>query len=224
MADRDRDRDDDHALRAVHLAISDVRAELHHLAAQVVALIDEVERRLGAPIADAVDAAAGRILEQIEVAVERTDPMGRLHLGTELDKYAVPTPPDGGPPCAELLPVCEARCCRLRFPLTTQDLDERVIRWDYGRPYLIAHAGGACVHLDTAHGCTEYARRPAACRAYDCRTDPRIWIDYDRRIPAPLAALVEPVPTPSLRELVDRAAARRLALAVEASSIRDRDD
>lgn len=223
MAERD-ERDDrtDQALRAVHLAISDVRGELHHLAAQVVALIDEVERRLGAPIAGAIDQAAGRILEQIEVAVERTDPMGRLQLGTELDKYAVPT--DGGPPCAELLPLCEARCCRLRFPLTTQDLDERVIRWDYGRPYLIAHAGGACVHLDGARGCTEYARRPAACRAYDCRGDHRIWTDYDRRIPAPLEALVEPAPAPSLRELVDRAAARRLALAVEANAIRDRDD
>jgi len=212
----------DQALRAVHLAISDVRDELHHLAAQVVGLIDEVGRRTGAPLDDAVDQAAGRILEQIEVAIERTDPMGRLHLGTELDKYAVPT--DDGPPCAELLPICEARCCRLRFPLTTQDLDERVIRWDYGRPYLIAHADGKCVHLDGANGCTAYAQRPAACRAYDCRADHRIWIDYDRRIPAPLDALAAPAPGLSLRELVDRAAARRLALAVEANAIRDRDD
>jgi hypothetical protein len=216
------DRETDLALRAANLAISDVRDELHHLAAQVVALIDEVGRVTGAPIAAAVDAAAGKILEQIEVAIERTDPMGRLHLGTELDKYAMTG--DDGPPCAELLPICGARCCRLRFALTTQDLDERVIRWDYGRPYLIQHRDGRCVHNDPPGGCGAYAQRPAACRAYDCRGDHRIWIDYEQRIPAPIEALAGEPPAVDLRGLVDRAAGRRIALAVEASAVRDREE
>jgi hypothetical protein len=30
-----------------------------------------------------------------------------------------------------------------------------------------------------------YAQRPGACRAYDCRHDPRVWIDFEARIPAP---------------------------------------
>jgi hypothetical protein len=213
------DPDTERGLRAANLAISDVRDQLHRLAAQVVALIDEVGRRTGAPIADAVDAAAARVLEQIEVAIERTDPMGRLHLATELDKYAIAI--DDAPPCEELLPVCEARCCRLPFPLSTQDLDERVIRWDYGRPYLIAHAGGTCVHNDADRRCTAYAHRPAACRRYDCRNDPRIWTDYAARIPAPLEALAGEPPAIELRALVERAAARRVALAVEASALRD---
>lgn len=34
-----------------------------------------------------------------------------------------------------------------------------------------------------------YAARPAVCRSYDCRDDPRIWSDYARRIPAPFVDL-----------------------------------
>jgi hypothetical protein len=30
-----------------------------------------------------------------------------------------------------------------------------------------------------------YEHRPAICRTYDCRKDPRIWIDFEKRIPAP---------------------------------------
>jgi len=207
-------------LRAANLAIADVRAELHHLAAQVVALIDEVGRRLGEPLADAVDAAAAGVLDQIEVAIERQASVGRLHLGTEPDKYAVATA--DGPPCAELLPLCLARCCRLRFALTSQDLDEGVIRWDHGTPYLIRHAGGRCVHHEPASGgCAEYAHRPATCRSYDCRADPRVWIDYARRLPAPLEALaVDPRPIEP-RALIERVRARRRALATEAHALRE---
>jgi len=63
------------------------------------------------------------------------------------------------------------------------------VRWDHGRPYLIRHdADGACTHLDRAlgTGCTVYAQRPATCRTYDCRTDPRIWRDFARRELAPI--------------------------------------
>jgi hypothetical protein len=215
----DRDRDVELGLRAANLAISDVRAELHHLAAQVVALIDVIGAHLGAPIAHAVADAAGPILDQIEVAIERADGLGRLHIGTEPDKYALATV--DGPPCAELIPLCGARCCRLRFALTTQDLDEGVIRWDRGRPYLIEHAGGRCVHNAAAGGCTAYAHRPATCRTYDCRGDRRVWLDYAARIPAPDDALDGEPPGLDLAGLLDKVRARRLALAVEAAALRD---
>jgi hypothetical protein len=39
--------------------------------------------------------------------------------------------------------------------------------------------------MDDTGACTVYAQRPGACRAYDCRHDPRVWIDFDARIPAP---------------------------------------
>jgi len=42
------------------------------------------------------------------------------------------------------------------LPLSRQDVEEGVIRWEFGRPYLIAHgADGYCVHLDReSYRCT----------------------------------------------------------------------
>src|SRR5215467_4814865 len=92
-------------------------------------------------------------------------------------------------PCAELIPLCQARCCTLSFALSTEDLDEGVIRWDYGQPYLIRQrsSDGYCVHnAPGSHACTVHAFRPRVCRGYDCRKDTRVWIDYEQRIPAPM--------------------------------------
>jgi Fe-S-cluster containining protein len=101
-----------------------------------------------------------------------------------VDKYAMGALPEID--CEARLPLCRARCCTLVFPLSAQDLDERVVRWDYGRPYQIARRDdGYCVHNEpgTCH-CSVYAQRPAICRGYDCRRDPRIWVDFEQRIPA----------------------------------------
>ena len=50
-----------------------------------------------------------------------------------------------------------------------------------GRPYLLRHGpDGRCAHLGPT-GCDAYAHRPATCRRYDCRDDPRVWTDYARR-------------------------------------------
>ena len=91
-------------------------------------------------------------------------------------------------PCGSLL-RCWAlpRCCRLSFALSTEELDEGVIRWDYGQPYLIRQraSDSYCVHNDPeTHACTVHAQRPRVCRRYDCRTDARIWVDYEKRIVA----------------------------------------
>ncbi|MBD2080952.1 YkgJ family cysteine cluster protein [Leptolyngbya sp. FACHB-17] len=89
--------------------------------------------------------------------------------------------------CQSRLHLCKARCCKLSFPLSFQDLDERIIAWDYSKPYQIRQsAEGYCVHCDrTTRGCSVYEHRPTVCRAYDCRNDQRIWIDFEQRIPAP---------------------------------------
>jgi Fe-S-cluster containining protein len=117
-------------------------------------------------------------------------------------------------------------CCKLDVPLSTQDLDEGVLRWNYGRPYLLAHRDdGYCTHNDAATGgCTQHARRPAICREYSCRDDHRIWADFDRRI---LAAPVEQLPLSGdppgeTFDLHARARRRQLALAMEAASLRHR--
>ena len=97
------------------------------------------------------------------------------------DKYALEEPDID---CAALLPLCKARCCTMAFPLSRQDLDERVVRWDYGQPYTIArNTTGYCVH-NSAGKCEVYDKRPGVCRSYDCRQDKRIWKDFEKRIPA----------------------------------------
>jgi Fe-S-cluster containining protein len=53
------------------------------------------------------------------------------------------------------------------------------------KPYALPRVDGRCVCMDDAGACTVYERRPGACRAYDCRHDARVWIDFEARIPAP---------------------------------------
>jgi hypothetical protein len=92
--------------------------------------------------------------------------------------------------CDARLTLCRAACCRLRVPLTRQDLDEGVIRWDADQPYLVRQReDGYCIHCDPAsHRCRVYDQRPGLCRTYDCRNDRRIWIDFERGIPNPTLA------------------------------------
>ena len=102
------------------------------------------------------------------------------------DKYAMQSP--SGLDCETLLPLCQARCCRLTFALSFQDLEEGTVQWNYSIPYRIRQASDAhCVHLDReSRGCGVYERRPGVCRVYDCRNDKRIWSDFDNRVLAPL--------------------------------------
>src|SRR5258707_619120 len=83
---------------------------------------------------------------------------------------------------AELIPLCRGRCCTLHFPLSNQDLDEHIVKWQYLRPYIIKQRPDDhyCVHSDPeTRGCTVYANRPRICRTYDCRNDKRIWVDFE---------------------------------------------
>lgn len=90
--------------------------------------------------------------------------------------------PDFEIDCENRLDRCKAACCRLAFPLSQQDLDEGVVRFDPSAPYVIAQdETRTCVHLDSEHyRCNIYCARPLPCRAFDCRHDPRIWIDFER--------------------------------------------
>jgi Fe-S-cluster containining protein len=87
--------------------------------------------------------------------------------------------------CRSLHSVCRSVCCKLPHALSRQDVEEGIIRWEYGRPYLIAHdKDGYCVHLDRETlMCLVHAHRPSACRGFDCRNTERwqIWQDFDRK-------------------------------------------
>lgn len=100
------------------------------------------------------------------------------------DKYALQ--PDALPQidCASRYHLCHAACCALRFPLTRQDLEEGVMRWEFGEPYLNRQGpDGLCVHLDRQdYRCSIYNHRPGVCRIYDCRNDVRIWQDFDNYV------------------------------------------
>jgi hypothetical protein len=89
--------------------------------------------------------------------------------------------------CENRVQFCHAACCRLRFALSKQDVYEGVIKWELGRPYLIAQdKDGYCTHLERgACRCTVREQRPVACRGYDCRNDKRIWVDFENKIVNP---------------------------------------
>jgi hypothetical protein len=75
----------------------------------------------------------------------------------------------------------------LPFALSKQDIHEGVVHWDLGQPYLIEQGeDGYCNHMarETCR-CTIYPHRPVPCRAFDCRHDARIWLDFTQRIPNP---------------------------------------
>ncbi|HEX8140079.1 MAG TPA: YkgJ family cysteine cluster protein [Pyrinomonadaceae bacterium] len=97
--------------------------------------------------------------------------------------------------CENRLHLCRGACCRLKFALAVQDLEEGTVKWDLGRPYMIRHDGdGYCHHLDREAKCCQiYEQRPVVCRAYDCSKDKRIWEDFENRVVSPeLSKLFSP--------------------------------
>lgn len=119
----------------------------------------------------------------VEKLVEKG--MGVALTKDETDKYAYAGQVQID--CASRLPLCRAACCRLSFALSAQDLEEGIVKWDLGRPYMIRRStDNYCHHLDRgACGCGIYAARPLVCRSYDCRQDTRIWQDFEQRITSP---------------------------------------
>jgi len=65
-------------------------------------------------------------------------------------------------------------------------VEEGLIHWEFGRPYLIAHgADGYCVHLDReTYKCTEYEHRTVPCRGFGCQDNEKwqVWLDYEKKV------------------------------------------
>ena len=97
--------------------------------------------------------------------------------------------------CDSRLPLCQARCCSFAVALSRQDIAGGQLTWELEHPYRLARGpDGYCTHLgrDDAR-CQRYDHRPATCRAYSCRTDQRIWLDFEARIPAPMPVALIPL-------------------------------
>ncbi len=168
------------ALRFVHQRATEMLSGQAELGASVQALVDTLVAHGVVPTAEYARRRQ-RALERAQLAMQDSE-TPPVRLGDDVDKYALADLP--AVDCAALIPICEARCCRLTVYCSRQDLDERVLHWDYSRPYQIRkREDGYCVHSEpTTFACSVYGKRPAICRTYDCRDDARIWQDFARRI------------------------------------------
>lgn len=109
--------------------------------------------------------------------------IGLLYQDPEEDKYTFDKNPDID--CRNCLPTCKAICCKLPFALSRQDVQEGVVRWEFGRPYLIAHdADGYCVHLNReTYRCSAYDHRPVPCRGFSCLNNKKwpVWKNFKKK-------------------------------------------
>src|SRR5439155_4604811 len=161
-------------------------AAIEILAERGLISIDELNERK--------NVVSARLTEKL-----RKDGIGAAYQDPEHEKYSFEGTVQID--CASRLPICRAACCRLRFALSRQDVEEGVVQWDFSYPYFIATgADGYCHHLDRESSCCSiHEHRPVPCRAYDCRGDKRIWSDFDQRVPSPaLDKLFLPTPAEEL--------------------------
>ena len=171
-------QDLDDGLRFLHTMGMQTKHDLYEAQSKLFALLEQLIAE-GKIDAAALEERRQRIRER---EVGRLITMAVVQIADVEDKYAVESPQDLD--CAAIMPICQARCCKLFFSLSLQDLEEGGVKWDYKNPYTIRHGeNGACVHQDESSGfCTVYDKRPGICREYDCRKDKRIWKDFDQRI------------------------------------------
>ncbi|GEM_PF-1737441 len=168
--------------RQCHEQVISLAQQIFAAAAQVGAVTRLLHAR--GLIDDAELAEYRRAEEQRLEKVFQKQHIGVRIGSTDDDKYAVTADQIPQIDCASRYHLCHAACCALRFPLTKQDLDEGVVRWELGQPYLNRQGlDRLCVHLDRGtRRCSIYQHRPSICRTYDCRQDSRIWADFDKGI------------------------------------------
>ena len=143
------------------------------LVVELETLADELAAR-----PDHADLAA-RLEWLIDLLILRGE-KAKIQLAMFRDKYAVPS---SDIDCAARIPLCGARCCGFDVSLSAQDVAEQKLPFVIEQPYMLPRENGRCTCMNEAGACTVYDYRPGACRAYDCRHDPRVWIDFEARIP-----------------------------------------
>jgi Fe-S-cluster containining protein len=163
-------------LRYVHARLGGNARQAGDAAAFVYGLIELLSERGVISVAELDERTkviAARLHEQ-----NRSLGLGVLLQETEEDKYTFADAVTID--CESRVHLCRAACCKL----SRQDIEEGIVRWDLGQPYMIAHGSdGYCTHLDRGGcRCTVRDQRPLPCRAYDCRRNTSIWLDFDNRI------------------------------------------
>lgn len=176
-------RDIAQGLAYLHSRLNAGAGRTFEAASFVYALIELLEEK-GVIAREEIDCRKKALSERLLKRFNQRDPGVSLQ-ESAYDKYDVHDAV--AIDCASRIELCRAMCCKMVFPLSPQDLREGVIEWDFSAPYVIAKdADGYCRHFDrNGRGCAEHASRPVPCRLYDCRKDPRIWIDFETRIVNP---------------------------------------
>jgi Fe-S-cluster containining protein len=162
-----------------HIRLSENTKDTLQISSFLYSLIELLSEK-GIISIDELDQRKLKVAERL-VKKSKDKGLGVLLQDPENDKYSFEDQVKID--CPGIIPVCKAACCRIPFALSRQDLHEGVVEWSLGEPYLINHnPKGYCSHLDTdGFACTIYEHRPLPCRAYDCRKDKRIWLDFDKR-------------------------------------------
>jgi len=167
----------------VHRRLGAGTAKTLEVAAFLYALVELLAEK-GLIEIEALDTREAAVAERLASQLSDRG-LGVMIQDPEYDKYAF-----GGEveiDCAARVHLCRAACCRLPFALSRQDLNEGIVRWDLAQPYVIAqNQDGCCCHLARETlACTIHEHRPVPCRAFDCRQDRRIWLDFEARIVNP---------------------------------------
>lgn len=109
--------------------------------------------------------------------------IGLMYQDPEYDKYNFEH--EANIDCESRLHICKAMCCKFPFALSRQDVEEGIVRWDFGKPYLIARGDdGYCIHLNReTYQCEVYENRPVPCRGFNCEDNEKwkVWLDYDKK-------------------------------------------
>jgi hypothetical protein len=184
------DAPDDELRRRVAEGIAYAHARLNATTSRILdasaflyALVELLDER-GVVSIDELDARKDAVGERLVRQIQETGD-GVVVQDPEFDKYHYESEVEID--CPSLIPLCQAACCKLPWALSKQDIREGIVRWELGRPYLNERrADGYCCHNDReTRLCTIRENRPVPCRAFDCRNDRRIWVDFERRIPNP---------------------------------------
>ena len=170
-------------LRYAHFRADANTGKLLEFASFLYAAIDLLSKKGVLDLAELDEHKKKAAANLVEKFSERG--MGVVYQKPEYDKYKFEGTAQID--CESRIHLCHASCCKLRFALSKQDVEEGIVRWDFAAPYLVARGtDGCCQHLDQERKCcTVHAHRPVPCRAFDCREDKRIWLDFANKVVNP---------------------------------------
>lgn len=175
---RELDRQVDRGSLFAHEALTEQAAKINEAASVVNGLVGLLVQR---GLVDANELMA--VIDSVRTETEKAGQHARINVTIREDGKGSE---HDGPPvdCSKRVHICHAVCCRLRFPLTVDEINNGPLKWDLGRPYYNrVDADGFCQKFDRdSRGCTVYEERPTPCRGYTCENDERIWTDFENMV------------------------------------------